>query len=66
MDIRVYQSPIGDWQAIDSDRYDGALDAGRQLVGWGKTEQEAIHDLKEQIAEADNESAQVEQMEVAP
>lgn len=39
-----------DWHAI-TDNYDGAPDAGWQPVGRGATEQEAIDDLLEQIAE---------------
>ena len=37
------------WEAIGADSYDGAPDAGPQAVGEGKTEEEAIADLKEQI-----------------
>ena len=42
-----------DWSAIDSDTYDGAPDASRQAraQGHGATEQEAIEDLQEQLAE---------------
>lgn len=37
-----------DWSAITED-YDGAPDAGRQFIGHGRTEEEAIADLKEQL-----------------
>jgi len=41
--------PIGyrgqDWSAVWDD-YDGAPDAGYQPAGYGRTEQEAIDDLK--------------------
>lgn len=40
-----------DWSAI-TDNYDGAPDAGRQFIGHGRTEEEAIADLKEQLDEA--------------
>jgi hypothetical protein len=39
-----------DWSAIDDDTYDGASDSNCP-VGRGPTEQAAIDDLKEQIAE---------------
>ena len=35
-----------DWSAIDDDTYDGAEDSGCNMVGWGKTEAEAIADLE--------------------
>jgi len=35
------------WYAVDDDTYDGP----GSLIGQGRTEQEAIDDLKEQIAE---------------
>ncbi len=37
-----------DWACID-DNYDGAPDAGRQIVGVGKTEQEAIINYFEEL-----------------
>ena len=41
-----------DWSAIDDSTYDGAEDSGtRNQIGYGKTEQEAIDDLLEQLAE---------------
>jgi hypothetical protein len=43
-----------DWSAIDADTYDGAEDSSnRSHVGWGATEQEAIADLLEILAEAE-------------
>lgn len=44
-----------DWDAIDADTYDGAPDAGprSQVIGYGATEQEAIDDLLEKLAEFD-------------
>lgn len=42
---------VNEWQAIDADSYDGAEDSNCP-VGYGKTEQEAIDDLMEQIEEA--------------
>lgn len=44
-----YQSMPAIWHAYDDDTYDGAEDAGPQLVGEGKTEAEAISDLAEKI-----------------
>lgn len=41
-----------DWTAIDDDSYDGAEDSKtRNQIGYGRTEQEAIADLLEQIEE---------------
>jgi hypothetical protein len=37
-----------DWSAIDDDTYDGAPDS-RCPVGYGKTEEDAIADLMQQI-----------------
>lgn len=36
-----------DWSAVDDDSYDGH----GSPIGYGRTEQEAIDDLKEQLAE---------------
>lgn len=41
-----------DWSATDWDIYDGAPDAGHQYVGHGRTAEEALRDLLEQL-EAD-------------
>lgn len=39
-----------DWSAIDADTYDGATDSpNRHQIGYGKTENEAIENLKEQL-----------------
>lgn len=38
-----------DWSAVDDDTYDGAEDS-HCPIGHGATEQEAINDLKEQLA----------------
>jgi hypothetical protein len=54
MNIRteMYKTFGGDeWHAWDDDTYDGAEDS-RSPMGWGKTEKEAIEDLKEKINEA--------------
>jgi ribosomal protein L37AE/L43A len=40
-----------DWAAYDDNTYDGAPDAGKQCVGYGATEQEAIEDFNAQWAE---------------
>ena len=37
-----------DWCAYDDDTYDGAPDAGPQIVGHGATEKEAVEDFMEQ------------------
>ena len=39
------------WHAIDVDTYDGAEDAGPQFVGYGRTKDDAILDLIEQLLE---------------
>jgi hypothetical protein len=39
-----------DWSAIDDDTYDGAEDS-HCPIGWGRTEEEAIADLMQQILE---------------
>lgn len=42
-----------DWSAIDDDTYDGAEDSGtRGQIGYGRTEAEAIADLKAILEEA--------------
>lgn len=40
-----------DWCCYDDNTYDGAPDADPQVVGWGKTEAEAIADFWEQWKE---------------
>ena len=42
------------WIAVDDDTYDGALD-GNHPLGQGRTKAEAIADLKEQIADREEE-----------
>lgn len=44
-----------DWEAF-TDNYDGAPDAGPQPYGYGATEEAAIADLKEQLADLENKS----------
>lgn len=39
-----------DWSAYDSEKWDGDPEV-KTSVGWGKTEQEAIADLLEQLGE---------------
>jgi len=44
-----------DWSAIDSDTYDGAKDSSnRHQVGYGRTEREAIANLMEILADAED------------
>lgn len=40
-----------DWAAYDDDTYDGAPDAGPQIVGHGPTEEQAIANYIEQLRE---------------
>lgn len=40
-----------DWSAVDDDTYDGAPDSRSAVIGWGRTEEEAIADLLDQIEE---------------
>lgn len=48
MKLETHQlSGFNTWTAYDADRYDGAPDAGPQIVGNGATEREAISDLLE-------------------
>ena len=48
----MYMTPWGqEWHAWDDDTYDGAEDS-RSPMGWGRTEKQAIDDLKEQIQSA--------------
>jgi hypothetical protein len=39
----------GEWTAVDEDTYDGAAEFN--MMGWGKTEQEALEDLKRMLDE---------------
>jgi hypothetical protein len=45
-----------DWSAIDYDTYDGAPDSGprARLIGYGPTEEDAIADLHNQIADLED------------
>ncbi len=47
MKIMTEEAYPGYWWAVDDDTYDGP----GSLIGRGSTAQEAINDLKEQIAE---------------
>lgn len=44
---------MGYWTAVDMNSYDGAPEGIHTERGMGETEQEAIHDLLEQLEEAD-------------
>ena len=44
-----------DFMAYDADTYDGAPDAGPQIVGFGRTREEAIMDFHFQLTEARGE-----------
>ena len=39
------------WRAYDEDSYDGATDSRDPVCGYGKTEEEAIDDLKRELAD---------------
>jgi hypothetical protein len=41
-----------DWSVIDEDTYDGAPDAGHQIIGHGKTREIAMADYQEQVEDA--------------
>jgi hypothetical protein len=42
------------WQAVDDDAYDGAEDSPRRgMIGFGRTEAEAIADLERLLQEVD-------------
>jgi hypothetical protein len=47
----TWQSTPALYQAIFSNEYDGAPDAGFQPMGYGKTENEAVQDLIDQDVE---------------
>lgn len=55
MDIRTEQNFIGEWTSIDRDTYDCDCDQdgfySLSPVGYGKTEDDAIADLLDQIGE---------------
>lgn len=46
-----WQSTPALWQALFSNEYDGAPDAGFQPIGYGKTKDEAVQDLIDQDVE---------------
>ena len=53
MDIKTTLQPDGYWVAIDADDYEAECDASgwfsNSPAGYGKTEQEAIDELKAEI-----------------
>ena len=51
-DISCDMTYGGEHCAIDRNLYDGAPDAGRQYMGWGKTREEAITELASELLEA--------------
>lgn len=55
MKIKVDVNPIGEYVAIDQDTYDCDCDQdgffSTSPVGYGKSEQEAIEDLREKMAD---------------
>lgn len=48
-----YESTPALFYAYLPDEYDGAPDAGPQLIGYGKTKAEALRELADQIEERD-------------
>lgn len=55
MKIRVDLQYDNSYAAYDENEYDGAPDAGPQLVGFGKTEEEAKADFMDQRMEREAE-----------
>ena len=55
IDLQTELQPDGQWSAIDRNTYEAESDSegwwSKSPVGYGKTEQEAIADLIEQIEE---------------
>jgi len=55
MDIKVTIQPTGEWTAIDADTYEAECDGAGWFstcpMGWGKTREDAIGDLLEQMIE---------------
>jgi hypothetical protein len=53
VDLETGINPDGEWFALDNNTYDAEYEDGRwfsrSIVGYGKTEQEAIADLLEQM-----------------
>jgi hypothetical protein len=56
-ELTGYAPPSERWHAYDDDTYDGAPDAGPQVVGHGATEYAAIADFWRQVAEHHEEQA---------
>lgn len=52
-DLTGYAPPSERWHAIDTDTYDGAPDAGPQIVGTGATAHEALADYWRNFIDAD-------------
>jgi hypothetical protein len=42
-----------DWSVVDDDTYDGAPDAGHQIIGWGSTPTKALADFINQYIDAE-------------
>jgi hypothetical protein len=59
MKIQTEFQPNREWTAIDADTYEAESDSfgwwSKSPVGYGKTEQEAIDDLIDQIEDQDND-----------
>lgn len=54
INIRIYESELGGWWAIDDDTYDGAPDsATRNQIGMGATIWDAARNLIELLEEAE-------------
>lgn len=57
MGIQTGKNPDGYWYALDRDTYDADCDQdgffSNSPVGYGKTEQDAINDLADQMSYAD-------------
>jgi len=75
MKIRTALSAGPDrWLAVDDDTYDGAEDSSnRHMIGYGRTEEEAIEDLKRLFREEaewkeqeDDREAGVEEYAIRP
>ncbi len=68
MKLRIEELPLGfGFRCLDDDTYDGAPDAGPQMVGEGETAEEARQDFWEQWIERESErevNAAVKQMKV--
>ena len=49
-DLTGFAPPDSAWAAYDTDTYDGAPDAGRQIVGYGATAEAALADYDAEAA----------------